>query len=130
MCHYDLPICPHPHQEHVINLVYSPTRQGEWQSCELPSPWGKLSCGNLTIRHPSFDVSEKCVWCTLALYASISKFRTAQEEFKIKIKDMEEVMAGDAMLAKLDAEIAEKEAELKELRKAAWEKRNSMLKES
>lgn len=36
-------------------------------------------------------------------------------------------MAGDPVLTKLDAKIAEKEAELGELRKAAWEKRNAIL---
>ena len=135
MCHYDLLVCPHPYQEDVLNLIYNPTRQGEWQSCELPRPWGKLSCGNLIIRHPYIGdlkecVSSKCVWCTLALYASISKFKTTQEEFKMKLKDVEEVMAQDRTLAKLDAEIAEKEAELERMRKAAWEKRNDMLKDA
>lgn len=39
-------------------------------------------------------------------------------------------MAGDAALAKLDAQIAEKEEELERLRKAAWETRNKTLKSS
>lgn len=39
-------------------------------------------------------------------------------------------MAGEAALAKLDAEIAEKEVELERLRKAAWETRNNTLKGS
>jgi hypothetical protein len=130
MCLYDLPVCPHPHQEHVVNLIYSPVSQAEWQSCDLPSPWGKLSCGNLTIAHPSFGVAQKCVWCTLALHTSISKFKTRQEEFKTKLKDIEQVMAGDAALAKLDAEISAKETELEQLRKAAWEKRNDVLKDA
>jgi hypothetical protein len=34
---------------------------------------------------------------------------------------------GDPVLAKLDAKTVEKEAELEELRKAAWEKRNGIL---
>jgi hypothetical protein len=130
MCRYDLQVCPHPHQEHVVNLIYNPAKQAEWQSCDLPSPWGKLSCGDLTIAHPSFGVSQKCVWCTLALYSSISKFKTTQEGFKAKLKQKVELMAEDVVLAKLDTEIAEKEAELEELKKAAWEKRNGMLKDS
>jgi hypothetical protein len=129
MCRYDLPVCPHPHQDIVVNLIYNPEKQLEWQSCDLPCPWGKLSCGSLTIAHPSFNATQKCVWCTLALYASISKFKTRQEEFEAQIKDLEEAMAGDPVLAKLDAKIAEKEAELEELRKAAWEKRNGILKD-
>ena len=127
MCRYDLSICAHPHQEYVVNLIYNPDKQAEWQDCDLPRPWGKLSCGSLTIAHPSFGVAQKCVWCTLALYASISKFKTAQEEIEAQLKFTEEAVAGDAMLSKLDTEIAEKEAELKELRKAAWEKRNAIL---
>lgn len=135
MCHYNLPVCPHPHQEDIVNLIYNPTRQAEWRSCEIPSPWGRLSCGNLTICHPYFGdskecVATKCIWCTLALYASISTFKTAQEDFKKKLKDAENVMAGEAALAKLDAEIAEKEVELERLRKAAWETRNNTLKGS
>ena len=88
-----------------------------------------MSCGNLTIAHPSFNDSQKCVWCTLALYASLSKFKTGQEEYEAQIKDKEEAMPGDPVLAKLDAKIAEKEAELEELRKTAWEKRNGILKD-
>ena len=135
MCHYNLPVCPHPHQEDIVNLIYNPTRQAEWQPCDLLSPWGRLSCGNLTIRHSYFDgtkecVFTKCVWCTLTLYASTSKFSTAQEDFKKKLKDAEDVMAGDGPLAKLDAEIAEKEEELERLRKAAWETRIHVLKDS
>jgi hypothetical protein len=75
-------------------------------------------------------VFTKCVWCTLTLYASISKFKTAQEDFQRKLKDAEDVMAGDGPLAKLDAEIAEKEEELDRLRKAAWETRIHVLKDS
>jgi hypothetical protein len=129
MCRYELSVCPHPHQDIVVNLIHNPDKLLEWQSCDLPCPWGKLSCGSLTIAHPSFGATQKCVWCTLALYASISKFKTKQEEFKAQIKVMEEAMAGDPLLATLDAKIAEKEAELEELRKAAWEKRNGILKD-
>jgi hypothetical protein len=89
----------------------------------------KLSCGNLTIARPSFNATQKCVWCTLALYASLSKFKTGEEEYKAQIKDKDEVMVGDPVLAKLDAKTVEKEAELEELRKAAWEKRNGILKD-
>jgi hypothetical protein len=53
-----------------------------------------------------------------------------QEEFKTKLRDIELVMAGDAALAKLDAEIHAKETELEQLRKAAWEKRNDVLKDA
>lgn len=127
MCRYDLPVCPHPHQEDVVNLIYNPNKQTKWQDCDLPRPWGKLSCGNLTIAHPSFGVAQKCIWCTLALYASISKFKTTKEDFKAQLKSTEGATAGDAVLSGLDAEIAEKEAELEELRKAAWEKRNAVL---
>jgi hypothetical protein len=38
-------------------------------------------------------------------------------------------MVGDPVLTKLDAKTVEKEAELEELRKAAWEKRNGILKD-
>jgi hypothetical protein len=130
MCRYDLLVCPHPHQEHVVDLIYNPTKQAEWQSCDLPCPWGKLSCGNLSIAHPSSSVAQKCVWCTLALYSSISKLKATQEKFKTELKDKEEVMAGDAVLGELDAEIAEKEAELEVLKKAAWERRNRILNDS
>ena len=127
MCRYDLPVCPHPHQEDVVNLIYNPNKQAKWQDCDLPRPWGRLSCGNLTIAHPSFGVVRKCIWCTLALYASISKFKTTKENFKAELKSTEEATAGDAVLSGLDEKIAEKEAELDEFRKAAWEKRNSLL---
>jgi hypothetical protein len=52
MCRYDLSICPHPHQENVVNLIYNPDKQAEWHDCDMPRSWGKLSCGNLTIAHP------------------------------------------------------------------------------
>ena len=63
----------------------------------------------------------------MALYISISKFKTTQEEFKAQIKFTEEVAAKDTVLSKLDAEMATKGAELEELKKAAWEKRNALL---
>ena len=129
MCRYSLPGCPYPHQDIVVNLIYNPDKQLEWQPCHLPCPWGKLSCGNLTIARPSFNDTQKCVWYTLALYASLSKFKTGQEEYEVQIKDMEEAVAGDPTLAKLDAKIAEKEAELEELMKAAREKRNGIPKD-
>ena len=112
-----------------MNLIYNPDEQLEWQSCHLPCPWGKLSCGSLTIARPSFNATQKCVWCTLALYTSLSKFKTGEEEYKPQIKDKEEAMVGDPVLTKLDAKTVEKEAELEELRKAAWEKRNGILKD-
>jgi hypothetical protein len=52
-----------------------------------------------------------------------------EEEYKAQIKDKEEAMVGDPVLTKLDAKTVEKEAELEELRKAAWEKRNGILKD-
>ena len=126
MCRYDLSICLHPHQESVVNLIYNPEKQAEWHDCDLPRAWGKLSCGNLTIAHPSSGVADKCVWCTLALHASISKFKTTQEEFKAQLKTIEEIAARDAVVSKLDAEIAAKEAQLEKLKKTAWEKRNTL----
>ena len=126
MCLYNLLICPHPHQDDVVNLIYNPDKQKNWRDCDLPRPWGKLSCGNLIIAHPSSGVVQKCIWCTLALYASVSKFKTTQEEFKAQLQSAEEVAAGDAVLSGLDAEVADKEVELEELRKIAWGKRNAL----
>lgn len=127
MCRYDLPVCPHPHQDPVINLIYNPAKQSEWQACDLPRPWGRLSCGKLAIAHPLFGVPQKCSWCSLALYASISKFKTAQEEYKKKLQDLGQLMRDDAKLSKLDAEIAIKEMELEELQEAAWQQRNAIF---
>ena len=48
----------------------------------------------------------------IALYASLSKFKTGQEEYEAQIKDKEEAMAGDPVLAKLDAKIAEERSRI------------------
>lgn len=127
MCRYDLPVCPHPHQSPVVNLIYNPAHLTEWHSCDLPRPWGKLSCGNLTIAHPSFGLPQKCRWCTLALYASVSKFKTKQEQYKHELSELERVVAQDTVMKALDENIAEKEAELEGLRKVAWGKRSRLL---
>jgi hypothetical protein len=66
----------------------------------------------------------------LTLCASVSKFKTAQEDFQRKLKAAEDVMAANGPLVKLDAEIAEKEEELERLRKTAWETRIHVLKDS
>ena len=127
MCCYDLPICPHPHPDPVVNLVLNPARQDEWQQCEAPRPWGRLSCGSLTVRHQALGIAEECAWCTLALKASISKFKSSKEEHKKLLDLMGKMVSDDVELTQLDAEIATKEAELEELRRVAWMKRNALL---
>ncbi len=125
-----MPVCPHPHQDPVVNLIFNPARQSEWKECDLPGPWGKLSCGNLIVAHPSFGNAQKCTWCTLALCASVSKFKVTQEDYKRKMEVLGKVMANDLELSGLDAEIAMKEVELQGLQKSAWEKRNVIMREN
>ena len=126
MCRYELSVCPYPHRDSVANLIYNTNRHVEWRLCDLPQPWGKLSCGDLTIIHASRGNTYKCDWCTLALLASTSKFKTTQEQHKKDLKIIEKATENNAMVAALQADIAVKEAELEGLRRIAWEKRTGL----
>ena len=126
MCHYELSVCPYPHRDSVANLIYNTNRHVEWRICDLPQPWGKLSCGVLTITHASRGNTYKCDWCTLALLASTSKFKTTQEQHKKDLKLIEKATENNAMVTALQADIAVKETELEGMRRTAWEKRTGL----
>jgi hypothetical protein len=70
---------------------------------------------------------QECAWCTLALQANINKFKTRQEALKKKLSELEQLAALDQQLMKMEIEIKAKEAELEELRKQAWGRRNAMM---
>jgi hypothetical protein len=53
MCRYTLHICPYPDHDPIAALIFNPTKAGTWESCDKPKPWGRLSCGNLSIEHPT-----------------------------------------------------------------------------
>ncbi|EXJ84883.1 hypothetical protein A1O3_05558 [Capronia epimyces CBS 606.96] len=52
MCWYKLNICPYPHQEALSALIFDPSSASQWQHCDRPHPWGRLSCGSLIVEHP------------------------------------------------------------------------------
>lgn len=53
MCRYTLHICPYPDHDPIAALIFNPTKAGTWECCDKPKPWGRLSCGNLSIEHPT-----------------------------------------------------------------------------
>ncbi|KAI1609094.1 hypothetical protein EDD37DRAFT_612395 [Exophiala viscosa] len=57
MCYFKLDICPYPNKDPVAALIFLPTKASEWEHCDKPKPWGRLSCGNLVVEHPR-DVSK------------------------------------------------------------------------
>ncbi|KIV96394.1 hypothetical protein PV10_00272 [Exophiala mesophila] len=60
MCRYVLETCPYPDQDPVTALIFEPTKLKLWEICELPTAWGRLSCGNLVIQH-SLSPAEQIV---------------------------------------------------------------------
>lgn len=54
MCRYALETCPYPDQDPIAALIFEPNKLKLWETCELPTAWGRLSCGNLVIQHPLF----------------------------------------------------------------------------
>lgn len=53
MCRYTLHICPYPDHDPIAALIFNPTKAETWECCDRPKPWGRLSCGNLSIEHPT-----------------------------------------------------------------------------
>ncbi|KAK4946075.1 hypothetical protein LTR10_014877 [Elasticomyces elasticus] len=52
MCYYKLDACPYPNKDLVAALIFLPAKAGDWEYCDKPKPWGRLSCGNLVVEHP------------------------------------------------------------------------------
>ena len=52
MCQYHLDVCPYPHQDPISIAVLDVNKYRHWTLSDLPRPWGRLSCGNLSIHHP------------------------------------------------------------------------------
>ncbi|KAK5057631.1 hypothetical protein LTR84_011632 [Exophiala bonariae] len=61
MCRYTLHICPYPDHDPIAALIFNPAKAGLWEHCDKPKPWGKLSCGNLSIVHPT-NMTSSTVW--------------------------------------------------------------------
>lgn len=57
MCWYKLHICPYPHREPISAVILDPSNNSQWEHCDKPRPWGRLSCGRLVVEHPT-DVLE------------------------------------------------------------------------
>lgn len=53
MCFYKLDVCPYPHEDPVRALIFDPAKDAEWEICDIPQPWGRLSCGSLVVEHPT-----------------------------------------------------------------------------
>lgn len=53
MCWYTLDICPYPDLERVSTLLFQPNKLKQWEYCDAPTAWGRLSCGKLIINHPT-----------------------------------------------------------------------------
>ncbi|KAG9770298.1 hypothetical protein ABEF93_007442 [Exophiala dermatitidis] len=51
MCWYKLDVCPYPHREPISALIFDPSNASQWEYCDKPQPWGRLSCGNLIVEH-------------------------------------------------------------------------------
>ncbi|KIW87443.1 uncharacterized protein Z519_12079 [Cladophialophora bantiana CBS 173.52] len=52
MCRFKLHVCPYPDQDPVSSLIFNPKNSSQWEHCDEPRPWGRLSCGKLVIEHP------------------------------------------------------------------------------
>lgn len=52
MCYFKLHTCPYPNQDPIAALIFLPVKAGQWEHCNKPKPWGRLSCGNLIVEHP------------------------------------------------------------------------------
>ena len=52
MCWYNLNICPFPDHDAISALIFNPSKAGGWVPCNEIKPWGRLSCGCLTVTHP------------------------------------------------------------------------------
>ncbi|EXJ73187.1 uncharacterized protein A1O5_02947 [Cladophialophora psammophila CBS 110553] len=53
MCRFKLQVCPYPEQDPVSSLIFNPKNSSQWEHCDEPRPWGRLSCGKLVIEHPT-----------------------------------------------------------------------------
>ena len=51
MCFYRLDICPYPHKDAIALSILDTNKYPRWELCDLIKPWGRLSCGNLSICH-------------------------------------------------------------------------------
>ncbi|KEF62357.1 uncharacterized protein A1O9_00329, partial [Exophiala aquamarina CBS 119918] len=57
MCRYTLSTCPYPDHDPIAALIFNPNKAETWHACDEPKPWGRLSCGNLSIEHPAYPTA-------------------------------------------------------------------------
>jgi hypothetical protein len=131
MCRFDLDTCPFPHHDPVSALIFLPRNASLWKSCSQPKPWGRLSCGNLIIRHaikinttdPEPVLTADCNWCTAVLRLVATKSKEIQQKAHSEIKQLEEKLYADIELAKMQKDIEALELQLAGLRARFFEAR-------
>jgi hypothetical protein len=126
MCHFKLEVCPYPHHDPISALIFLPTNASLWQACEEPKPWGRLSCGNLIIKHIN-DASKSqaspmtdCKWCTLVLKLVATKSKEIQAQASKELKELEQRMNADQELVAMRMGIEALEKKLAEMRSQLW----------
>ena len=129
MCRFELETCPFPHHDPISALIFLPGRASLWKQCDLPKPWGRLSCGKLTIQHhtssttPAQALAPDCKWCTAVLKLVGTKSKEIQQKAQTEITELEDKLRADAELTRILQEMETLELQLSRLRALFWDRR-------
>jgi len=82
MCYFKLHICPYPHQDPVSALIFDPLKAGQWERCDKPQPWGRLSCGDLVVEHPKDLTNSETALSHEHILATRSNIPVERQKFK------------------------------------------------